>query len=115
VREEKWEFRHEENVLWTAGITNMIAEIRNKKRWEVQREIQEAKEITDMDMETKPDGMEAVQILTERVMKEEMNAQRPQMEASRHAPMICPGGKAMAIIPAVPIVTFTPRAIHLKD
>ena len=109
-REGKWEFRHEENVLWAAGISNMVAEITNEKRREVQREIQEAKGITDMDLEINPDAMEEVQILTERVMSEEMNAQRPQMEASRHAPMIPPGGKATAITPAVPIVTSTPQS-----
>ncbi|KAF8538259.1 hypothetical protein BDD12DRAFT_885699 [Trichophaea hybrida] len=49
-REEKWEFRHEESVLLAAGISNMVAEITNEKRREVQREIQEAKGITDMDL-----------------------------------------------------------------
>jgi hypothetical protein len=92
----------------------MVADINNRKRREVQREIQEAKRITDMDLEINPDVMEEVQILTERVMSEEMNAQRPQMEASRHAPMIPPGEKATAITPAVLIGTSTPRAIQLK-
>jgi hypothetical protein len=26
-REEKWNFRHEDNILWAAGITNTIAEV----------------------------------------------------------------------------------------
>jgi hypothetical protein len=103
--EGKWEFRHEENVLWTASITNMVAEINNENRREVQREIQEAKGITDMDLETNPDVIDEVQILTERVINQEMNAQRPQMEASRHAP---------TIPPAVPIVRTTPKTIQFR-
>jgi hypothetical protein len=85
--EEKWEFCHEQNVLWAAGNTNMVAEIMNEKRREVQMEIQEAKGITDLDLE--------------------MNPERPQMEASRHAPTIHPA-------PAVPNVTTTPKAIQLR-
>jgi hypothetical protein len=85
-------FCHEENVLLTADVSNMVVVITNKRRKEPQREVQEAKGITDMDLEINLDVMEEVQILTERIMSEEMNAQRPRMEASRHAPMIPPGG-----------------------
>jgi hypothetical protein len=85
-RQEKWEFHHEENVLWAAGITNMVAEILNETGREVQMEIQEAKGITDLDLE--------------------MNPERPQMEASRHAPTIHPA-------PVVQIVKTTPKAIQL--
>jgi hypothetical protein len=114
-REERWEFRHEENVLWAAGISRLVAEItKEKKKREVQREIQDAKGITDIDLEINPDVMEEVQILTERVMSEERNAQRPQMEASGHALMIPPGGKAMGITPVVPILMSTPQVIQLK-
>jgi hypothetical protein len=37
-REEKWEFCHEENLLWTAGITKIIAQIMNEQWREVQIE-----------------------------------------------------------------------------
>jgi hypothetical protein len=65
----------------------MIAGIMKDSRSEVQMEIQEAKEITDFDWQ--------------------MNPERPQMEASRHAPTIHPA-------PMVPIVKTTPISIQLR-
>jgi hypothetical protein len=53
--EKKWEFRHEQNIVWAAGSTVMVAEINNEKRREVLREVKKVQGITDSDLEINQD------------------------------------------------------------
>jgi hypothetical protein len=77
------------------------------QRWEVQRKIQAAEKVTEMDMEIIREMMENIHEHTNRAISEKMEFVGPQIDASRYAPQIPPGGTKLKTVVMLPVPSIT--------